>query len=289
MNIPTPVSRFAGKATLLGKQHAPDILMSVGVVGVVVTAVMVAKATLKAQPVFQEIKNDADDARGRADLNDQEINKDVAHVYIHGGLKLAKIYSPAITTGLASITCIVSSHGIMRRRNVAMAAAYKALETSFSEYRKRVEEELGDDDRKADELRTGVDDSYDESKPKVNKHDDPNKYSVYSKFFDEMNMNWVRNAEHNLIFLKSQQNYWNDVLVSRGHVFLNEVYDGLGMDRTKAGQVVGWVLNEDGDNYIDFGIYNLNNYKSREFVNGRERSILLDFNVDGPVYTFLKD
>ena len=64
----------------------------------------------------------------------------------------------------------------------------------------------------------------------------------------------------------------------------------LGIDRTKAGNIVGWIYDEKhpvGDNFVDFGIYVLDNEKARDFVNGRERSILLDFNVDGDILSLM--
>ena len=88
------------------------------------------------------------------------------------------------------------------------------------------------------------------------------------------------------MYLRHQQNYANELLRSRGYVFLNDVYDMLGIRRTKAGQIVGWVYDEKNpniDNYIDFGIYNVHYEGARDFVNGFECSILLDFNVDGPI------
>jgi hypothetical protein len=96
-----------------------------------------------------------------------------------------------------------------------------------------------------------------------------------------MNPNWQKNSEHNKLFLKCQQSYANDMLQARGHVFLNEVYSWLGLEHSKAGAVVGWVINSDGDNFVDFGIFDPGNSR---FVNGQERSILLDFNVDGVIY-----
>ena len=57
----------------------------------------------------------------------------------------------------------------------------------------------------------------------------------------------------------------------------------LGIPRTKAGQVVGWIFDKDnpiGDNYVDFGLLNTQN---EDFVNGYKRSVLLDFNVDGMI------
>ena len=119
---------------------------------------------------------------------------------------------------------------------------------------------------------------------------DPNNYSSYARFFDDGCTGWTKDPEYNLMFLKKQQRYANDLLKSRGHLFLNEVYDMLGIPRTKAGQVVGWIYDEEypnGDNFVDFGIYDLYNEKARDFVNGYERTILLDFNVDGDIMNLI--
>lgn len=108
--------------------------------------------------------------------------------------------------------------------------------------------------------------------------------SQYARFFDESCHGWSKDPEANLLFLKLQQEYANSLLRSRGYMFLNEVYEMLGIPKSKEGQLVGWVYNEEnptGDNYIDFGIFAKSNSK---FVNGYERNILLDFNVDGCIF-----
>jgi hypothetical protein len=86
------------------------------------------------------------------------------------------------------------------------------------------------------------------------------------------------------VFLRANQQYFNNLLIVRGHVFLNEVYDQLGLPHTTAGQIVGWRYTPDneGDNYNDFGILR-DDETVRDFINGRNGSILLDFNVDGPI------
>lgn len=109
-------------------------------------------------------------------------------------------------------------------------------------------------------------------------------YSQYARVFDDGCTGWTRDAEYNLLFLRQQQTYANDLLKARGHVFLNEVYELLGIPKSKEGQIVGWVYEENnpiGDNHIDFGIYDCSTVAQRNFINGFERSVLLDFNVDG--------
>ena len=286
--------KVAGRGMLLVKKHSPEILTTVGIVGVVASAVMASKATLKLEPVVEKIKNGKDEAKSFLDdemfpeYDKDRHNKEIARVYVRGAVDLSKLYGPSITLGLSSIACIIGAHGIMRKRNVALAAAYKAVETSFSEYRKRVIAELGEDKEEDVYIGRQQVEVVDENgkKKKVTKVD-PNGISAYARFFDEYSDNWSKTPEYNLLFLKAQQNYANDLLHARGHVFLNEVYDMIGIPRSQAGQVVGWVISKDGDNFIDFGVYDFDNTGSHLFVNGHERSILLDFNVDGVIYDLI--
>ena len=107
--------------------------------------------------------------------------------------------------------------------------------------------------------------------------------SPYARYFDSRNPAWNKDVEFNKMFLVQQQTYANAALVNKKYLFLNDVYDMLGFPRTKAGQVVGWVYDENnaiGDNYIDFGIFNEDN---TDFVNGCENAVWLDFNVDGMI------
>ena len=111
-------------------------------------------------------------------------------------------------------------------------------------------------------------------------------YSPYAKFYDDGCIGWEKDPELNLMFLRRQQDAATERLKSQGYLFLNDVYDMVGIPRTKAGQVVGWIYDEKhpvGDNFVDFGIYDVKKEVNRNFVNGYERTIILDFNVDGPI------
>ena len=216
-------------------------------------------------------------------------------MYVQTGVKVAKLYAPAVAVGALAITSVLSGHNIMRKRNAGLAAAYVALDKSFKDYRGRVVERFGKElDRelkyniKSQELEETIVDE--KGKEKTVKKTvgvvDPNEISDYAKFFDESCTGWSKDPEYNLLFLKKQQNWANDKLKAQGHLFLNEVYDMLGIDRTKYGNVVGWIYDEknpNGDNFVDFGIYDIYSDRARAFVNGYERNILLDFNVDGPI------
>lgn len=290
------------------KKHSPEILLVTGITGVVTSAVMACKATTKVDAIIEESKKSIDtihegmEAGNICDVEytEEDGKKDLAIVYIQTGVKFAKIYGPSVLLGLTSIGCILASNNIIHKRNVALSAAYTAIDRSFKGYRSRVIERFGESmDRelryniKTQEVKETVVDEETGKKKTVKSTVsvvDPNTYSDYARFFDEYCAGWTKDAEYNLMFLRQQQNYANELLKSRGHLFLNEVYDMLGIDRTKAGNIVGWIYDEKhpiGDNFVDFGIYVLDNEKARDFVNGRERSILLDFNVDGDILSLM--
>lgn len=288
------------------QKHSPEILTGVGVVGVVASGVMACKATLKLNDILDECKETRDkikEVEENPEFEDryspEDAKKDLTVNYMQTSMKIAKLYAPAVLLGSASLGCLLASNDILRKRNAALSAAYMTVDKGFKEYRQRVAERFGEEvekeiryNIKAQEIETTVvneDGSEAVVKETVNVMD-PNLYSDYARFFDEFNPNWQNDPEYNLMFLKSQQQYANDLLRARGRLFLNEVYEMLGIEKSKAGQIVGWVYNKEnpsGDNFVDFGIYNLNNERTRAFVNGMEPSILLDFNVDGNIWDLM--
>lgn len=299
------VTRKMYRLGFKAQKHSPEILMGAGIVGVVTSAVMACKATLKLDDVLAESKETVDKihevsenpdmiAEGK-EYTEDDMKKDLTIVYTKAGLKVAKLYAPAIVVGGLSIAAIVSGHRILRKRNIALAAAYTAVDKGFKEYRGRVIEKFGEEldkelkyDIKAKEVEeTVVDEKGKEKKVKKTiKTVGQNLGSPYAKFFDESCRGWTKDPEYNLMVVRDVQDYANRLLRMKHHLFLNEVYDLLGIQRTTAGQVVGWIYDEKnpiGDNYIDFGIYDVHDEAKRKFVNGYERTILLDFNVDGAI------
>ena len=288
------------------QKHSPEILAGVGVVGTVASAVMACKATLKLNDILDEcketrdkIKEVAENPRYEKEYSPEDAKKDLTVNYAQTAMKVAKLYAPAVILGSASLGCLLASNDILRKRNAALSAAYMTVDKSFKEYRQRVVDKFGEEvekeiryNIKAMEVETTVvnEDGSETTITEQVKVTDPNLYSDYARFFDEASPNWQNDPEYNLMFLKSQQQYANDLLKARGRLFLNEVYDMLGIDRTKAGQVVGWVYNPEnptGDNFVDFGIYDMSRERVRAFVNGYETNILLDFNVDGNVWDLM--
>lgn len=302
------VTRTFHKVGFKVKKYSPEILVAAGIVGGVTSAVMACKATLKVDEVLEDhnsklerIHEAAENGVTQAgkEYTVEDSKKDTTIVYAQTGVGFAKLYGPAVVLGALSVTSILAGHNIMRKRNVALAAAYAAVDKGFKEYRGRVIERFGEALDK--ELKYGV--TTKEVERIVTNEDgtesvvkeqveviNPYNYSPYAKCFDVGCTGWTKDPEYNLMFLKDQERYANDRLKAKGSLTLNEVYDMLGLPRTKAGCVVGWIYDEKhpvGDNYVDFGIFDIDKPKNRDFVNGYERSIWLDFNVDGNIYDLM--
>lgn len=289
MQFPAAITRTIARQALITEANSPTLLFGAGVVGMIGSTVLACRATLKIHQILDTAEADLAVIRDNAENPDypsMERKRDTGVVLVRSGVRLARLYAPAAAVGVISVAALTKSHNILNDRNTALAAAYTAVDKAFNRYRERVVEDVGEE--KDREYRHGVmefTDTTDGKKHKVRNRVNPLETpSMYARFFDRLSPQWSRESEYNLTFLRCQQNWYNDKLKARGHVFLNEVYDGLGLERTKAGQVVGWVISEDGDNFIDFGIWDANNETAIDFVNGREGAILLDFNVDGVIY-----
>lgn len=294
-HIPTAVTKVAGRQALKVQAYSPTILFATGIVGIVATTVLASRATLKLNEILEEgvtKKHVIEDTLANPEMpyDDHDAKRDLKVLKAVKASAIVKLYAPAFAVGAISVTCLAGSHYILTTRNAGLMAAYAALEEGFDKYRQRVIAEFGDE--KDRDLRFGSEEAVimeeNGEGRKITRVGEPGP-SVYAKFFDEYSKNWQRQPEYNRIFLQTQQSYHNNLLHARGHVFLNEVYDALGIERTKAGAVVGWILNKAGDNFVDFGIFEDDSARLRDFVNGREGSILLDFNVDGVIFDKLDD
>lgn len=301
--ISNNITRSLHKVGLKTKKHSPEILAVVGVVGVGATVVTACVATTKLSDILDETTDTIEkinETVANPDFADkyseEDATKDKVIVYTQTSVKIAKLYAPSVILGVASVGCFLTSHNILRKRNIALAAAYATVDKGFKEYRSRVVERFGEAldqelrfNVKAKEFEEVVinEKGEEEIVKKTVSVVDPNTYSDYARFFDEACPGWSKDPEYNLTFLKRQQNFANEKLQTNGFLFLNDVYEMIGIPKTKAGQIVGWIYDEKnpvGDNFVDFGIYDVNNEAKRDFVNGYERSILLDFNVDGNIW-----
>ena len=301
-------SRTFCKAGLKLKKHSPEILVVGGVVGLVTSGVMACKATTKLSAILDDSKEQIelfDKVAANPEMVNEEYTvedaeKDKKIVKVQTAVKVAKLYAPAVAIGMVSIGAIFASNNIMRKRNVALGAAYATVDRAFKDYRNRVVDRFGEEldkelryNLKTKEVKETVEDENGKKKTvKRNiKYMDSPMPSEFAVIYDDGCAGWTKDPEDNKFFLIQQQRYANERLKRRGYLSLNEVYELLGFPSTKAGQVVGWLYdckdpNYKGDDFVDFGLYNVDYEPNRDFVNGYERNIILDFNV-APIIDFM--
>lgn len=306
MNLKGLVSRTGLKI----KKYSPEILVVTGVITFIGTVLVACKQTTKASVILDKHKSDMDEIKEIIELvekgelvgedgelieyNETDIKKDKLNVWAHTGVGFVKLYAPAAGLAVVSVASFLSANKILKTRYVGAVAAFNAVSEAFEKYRRRVIEEggsdldrhymYGEDNIKIDRDYVDENGKKKHEKELINNVDKDNPLgSPYAKFFDESCPDWDKNPNFNMTFLKIQEGIANNLLHERGHLFLNEVYDMLGFERTPAGAVVGWV-DGFGDSYVDFGLYNQDSKATRRFVNGIENVVMLDFNVDGVIY-----
>lgn len=305
----TKVNTKINKLKLKGKKNSPEIFLILGISGLVTGTILACVGTTKLQEINEKKEDDLEDMHNRLDDVDQEgaveaenrqaIKKETTAIYLRTGIRYARVYAPAVVVSSASLACIVYSNVILRKRLIGVSAAYATVASSFKEYRGRVAERYGDDAEKeirynikTQEIQTKTIDAKGKEKVKKEKIKimDPNGYSDYARVWETGNPGWTKDPQTNLQFLKCQQVAATERLKRQGYLFLNDVYEMLGFPKIKEGQVAGWIYNEDnpiGDNLVDFGMYDVTKARAHDFINGYERSIVLDFNIDGNILEFI--
>ena len=294
------IGGIANTTVMKLKMHSPEILVVAGIIGAVVSAVIACKATTKVSKITEEAK-DMIDSIHESEKNGitpagetytkEDCQKDLVITYVQTGIKYAKLYAPAVILGSLSITSILTSNNILRKRNIALSIAYATIDKSFKKYRSRVVERYGEQvdnelkynikAKKIEEIETDPETGKQKKVKKTVMVTDPNLQSDYAVYFDNKSRNYETNMDYNRMFLKAQQQFANDKLQARGHIFLNEVLDDLDLPRSPAGQIVGWT--KDGpDGYVNFRILEV----ERETEDGRyEPALVLDFNVEGDIWS----
>lgn len=299
MNVTRFMTVGLGRTGLKLAKYSPEILEGAGIVSMVAAVISAGVRTAtRAEAVLDEHRRkmkEAEEAVAIAEedgIEDYDEGREKLLVYGETAKEMLKVYWPTIALTALSAGCFLSAHHIMKTRYLGAVAAFNAVSDAFAGYRGRITEKYGEE---ADRFGLYGEESHpvtvinDDGKGNVTTtvYNDtdciPPWYSPYAKIFDSSCDDWDKNPTNSMIFLTGQQAIANNLLHTRGHVFLNEVYEMLGFAHTSVGAVVGWVDGM-GDSFIDFGLYNLESEAGRRFVNGLENVIILDFNVDGVIY-----
>lgn len=252
-------------------KNAPKICIAIGSAGVVAGTVVACKETYAKTEEIEEAVTEFKE-------------KD----YIPAVKRFAKIYWPsALITG-GSLFIIIGGHKILSKRYAGLVLAYEGLNASYKDYRSYISENYGENiDFAARHHIDGM--ALDADNDVVIAPEDifiPDRdLSGYSVFFGNDYSLCIDSddPEEALSFLKGQEEWANAVLQERGYIFLQEIYDGLGLVDKYAPDGLGWCSGI-GDDYVDFGIFNVRNGRA---VNGSEPVFLLDFNYDGYILPYI--
>lgn len=306
--LATKAGQILVKTKLGIKKHSPEILVAAGIGTGIVAAIVACKQTIKANDIVAEARKSLQNiedvkelaAKNEVEYTEENEQEDRKTIGMQVTVGMVKTYALPVGLGVLSITCILAGHHILKKRNVALAAAYSALSTDFMNYRKRVVNKYGKDvdfmlknglekQIVANQVIDPETGEVKETKEEVLTYEG-DKLSQYARVFDEVgSTQWTPSADHNRAFLLMEQNYFNERIRTRGYIFLNEVYERLGFRPTKAGSVVGWVYQNADYEGIDFGIFTAHTQKAAEFLEGTEPSIILDFNVQGDILSLVTE
>lgn len=306
--LATKAGQILVKTKLGIKKHSPEILVVTGIGTGIVAAIIACKQTIKANDIVAEARKSLQNiedvkelaANNEVEYTEENEQEDRKTIGMQVAVGMVKTYALPVGLGILSITCILAGHHILKKRNVALAAAYSALSTDFTNYRKRVVDKYGKDvdfmlknglekQIVANQVIDPETGEVKETKEEVLTYEG-DKLSQYARVFDEVgSTQWTPSADHNRAFLLMEQNYFNERIRTRGYIFLNEVYERLGFRPTKAGSVVGWVYQNADYEGIDFGIFTAHTQKAAEFLEGTEPSIILDFNVQGDILSLVTE
>lgn len=309
--IGTAAKNAAGGTVLFTKAHAPELLVGGGVAGFVLTVIGACKATGKAVDIIEE-KEDAlrenDTYLAEGVLTQKEHDDNIRVMNRNARWMLVKTYLPTATGLAVSVILVLGGYRMINGRLVKTAAAYKLLEDGFGRYRENVRDEFGEetDWRMLNNIRPERLEAA-EKEREANRELEADKkrkkrnlekrrtahQEVYSKFFDQYSDRWRRSWTPDQVweYLRQKQREANDMLRIRKHIFLNEVYDLLGLDRTEEGAVVGWILTKNNPNsYVDFGLDSMPDDARRIFLSAERNEdikIWLHFNPDGLIYNMI--
>lgn len=204
------------------EKHSPEILIGLGIAGMITTTILAVKATPKALQLIEEKKDELE----VDSLAPVEVVKTTW-----------KCYVPAAVSGVAAAACIIGANSVHTRRHATLAAAYKLSERALHEYRDSVIETIGEKKERA--VRDKV------SEKQIKEH--PVKQTeviVTGKgqtlFFEPLSSRYFYS---DLEKIKRAENKLNKEIICdpfESGVSVNDFYDEIGIPTTATGDSLGW-------------------------------------------------
>lgn len=298
-NVKNSVVCFVSKSYRVAEKHSPEILCVAGVIGGVVGAVMACKASTKITEVVEDTKTALEAIDAGAEIIEihgedhtvKEHGESVRFVYLRTAWVITKMYGPALIVGGMSIASIFASNNILRKRTLAIGAAYATLDKSFKDYRERVIERFGSD--VDEELKMGVkamkieetvvdpETGKEKKVKKTVKVTDANLASPWAEYFDHRSLTYDRNNDFNLCFLGAQETYLTNKLGVKGWISYNDIMEAIDMPYAfkPEGQYFG-VSKNGPDGYVNLRAKIVQRINEDGTV---EDAIVIDPNIEGDI------
>lgn len=302
--------RMAGKAVYIAKEYKPEILITIGITSVVGgTIVACCETATKMKPVMDEfgeqlnrVKDDKQRSDEIAETNPdmvypiKQYRKDITMVYRNLFLQSLKVYALAIILSSFGIACICRSNAIMRKRNIALGAAYTALDQAFKKYREEVKARYGE--AVDEEIRLGI--HRDGDKLTMNDEqitkikEDPKSLHDACQILlgpDDIGHGvYQSNPTYTLQNVECIRRALDDELERWGYITVNDIRKKFGYSPIPELEEYGCVFDKSGlvtSSHVDFGLYTINKQKTIDFINGEEDFLLIDIGIHGHIPTIV--
>ena len=211
-------------------KHEPELLMSVGIVGLIFSTGWAIFGTYKSIKAVQKYKAE----------------KNIDKVTAKEVFKLTwKYYIPVILVTAGSVPCIIAGNRISNKRMAALTTAYTVSQTALQEFKDATKEVVGE--KKADQIQDKA------NEKRVNRTYDSSKILLTGEgnnlFYEPLSARYFRSTWN---AVQKACNELNSEVLSGtlGYISLNEWFTRLGLKETDAGDILGWELRGDPSNII---------------------------------------
>ena len=285
--IPT-IGNLAAKIGFQITKHAPEILTYGGIATMGVGTGLAVKQSFRymekvTEPEMVHLYKIQETLDNSKTYTTNDARHDRALVYSRLLVRTITHYALPLGVFAAGAAMVVSGHNIVSKRLAQSIAAYGALNTAYENLKNRLVAAAEDDFNQESYDHILETDVVRDEQGVIDRGRSVSS-SPYTFVFDVSNPNYTGDQGQNDLFLSSTQNYLNDRLQARGHVFLNEVLEALGFEDTPEGALTGWVKNGEGDGYISFGVSGHWNERYDHETDVMTDDYILDFNVDGIIW-----
>ena len=210
-------------------RNSSKILLGLGIAGAFTAVGFAISATPKAMILLEEKKQEL----GVEKLDAKTIIRTAAPEYIPTAISMG------ISTG-----CIIAASSVNDRRNAALAAAYTMSETALRSFQDKVVETVGPEKAKEIKEAVALDNMAKCPEPKNPPVATPQKPGVGNDFYNEPVKCW-ESLSGTYFFtsrnmLEKAVNGVNKQLLSDFRVTENDLFDYLGIDHNRNGDLLGW-------------------------------------------------